>query len=58
MGKGCHGEEEEKKKEEKKRVVKIAVHYCGASQPPEGRPTGTPTSRAKNKAFYRNCNGW
>ena len=42
MGKGCHGEEEEKKKEEKKRVVKIAVHYCGA----------------KNKAFYRNCNGW
>ena len=28
-------------------IVKIAVHYCHASQPPERRPTGTPTAFAK-----------
>ena len=42
--KGCDGE---KKKWKKKRTVKIAVHYCRTSQPPERRPTGTPTALAK-----------
>ena len=28
----------------KKRIVKIAVHYRHASQPPEWQPTGTPTA--------------
>ena len=38
--------ERKEKKREKKRIVKIVVHYHGASQPPERRLTGTPTSRA------------
>ena len=41
MRKGCDGE-----KRKEKRIVKIAVHYHCASQPPEQRPTGTPTTRA------------
>ena len=40
----CDGEKWWKKW---KRIVKIAVHYCPASQPHERRPTGTPTARAK-----------
>ena len=38
MRKGCDGE--------KKRIVKIAVNYRSASQPPERRPTGTLIARA------------
>ena len=42
MRKGCEGEEKKKWK----RIVKIAVHYRCASQPPERRPTGAPTARS------------
>ena len=45
--KGCDGEEKWWKK--KKRIVKIAVQYGCASQPPEQQPTGTPTARSKRK---------
>ena len=38
MRKGCDEEVELKRK------VKIAVHYCHASQPPEWRLTGTATA--------------
>ena len=43
MRKGYDGE-----KWKKKRLVEMAVHYRRASQPPEWRPTGTPTALAKN----------
>ena len=46
MKKGCDGEEEKKKT---KRIVKIAVHFCHASQPPERRLTGTAIACAKRK---------
>ena len=42
MRKGCDGKERKEK-----RIVKIAVHHCHASQPPEHRPTRTPAARAK-----------
>ena len=33
-------------------IVKIVVHYSRASQPPECRPAGTPTTRAKIVVHY------
>ena len=40
------------KEVEKKRIVKIAVHYPRASQPPERQSTGTPTAHANSNANY------
>ena len=48
MRKGCDGGEPGKKETGGKKIKTFLVAtYAVASQPPECRPTGTPTARAK-----------
>ena len=49
MRKGDNGEKKEKRKEKKRKKIKtfLVATNVVASRPPERRPTGTPTTRAK-----------